>query len=110
MKLSVKWFDGTYPSFNLEIASGEGKEPFLTVKGCRIQSGKDGEFVSGPSTKGKNDKYWNHTFMSKEFSAVVLKIAKAAQPETAKPAPKPETKSATAKNGGFDSFEDDVPF
>ena len=109
MKLSIKWFDGKYPQFNLMIASQEGKDPFIEVKGCRIVSGSDGEFVSGPSTKGATGKYWNHIFMSKEFSEVVLRLAKATQPKQEQQ-PQQEKKPAPSNNGGFDDISGDIPF
>ena len=60
MEISIKWFDGAYPSFNVALASKPGNEPFLEIKSCRIVQGKDGEFVSPPSTKNaKTEKYWN---------------------------------------------------
>ena len=102
MHITVKWFDGKYPTFNLILSTKEGKEPFLEVKGCRIVSGKVGEFVSGPSTKGSNDKYWNHTYMSKDFSAVVLEKAKEAQPK--------QSDQKQSKSSGSDDFESDIPF
>lgn len=101
MEISIKWFDGQYPSFNVGIASKEGKEPFLEIKGCRIVQIKDGEFVAPPSTKGKNDKYWNHAYFSKDFAAVVLEKAKESQPkQQAKPEPKKS----------FDDLDDEIPF
>ena len=102
MEILVEWIDGTYPSFNLSLATKEGKDPFLVVKGCKIRSGKDGEFVAGPSTKGKDDKYWNHTYMSKEFSAVVLAKAKEIEP---KAAPEP-----VKKGHAMDDIDSDIPF
>jgi len=102
MEISVKWFDGQYPSFNVAITSQPGKDPFIEVKGCRIVQGKDGEFVAPPSTKGKNDKYWNHAYFSKDFAAVVLEKAKECQPQKSAPAKK------QAKDDDFDS--DSIPF
>lgn len=106
MEISVKWFEGKYPSFNVAISSQKGKEPFLEVKGCRIANGKNGEFVAPPSTKGNNDKYWNHAYFSPDFAAVLLGKAKEAMPATKhEPAPS----AAPAAKGNFDSF-DDLPF
>jgi DNA-binding cell septation regulator SpoVG len=104
MEISVKWFDGQYPQFNVSIASKPGNEPFLEVKGCRIVSGKDGEFVAPPSTKGKNDKYWNHAYFSKDFAAVVLEKAKECQPQ------KQQAQPAQKQTGGFSDMESDIPF
>lgn len=99
MNIEIKWFDGKYPSFNVALSSVEGKDPFLEVKGCRIVEGKDGEFVSTPSTKNeKTGKYWNHAYFSKDFSAVVLEKAKECQPRASKVSPKK------------DDFHDDIPW
>jgi DNA-binding cell septation regulator SpoVG len=85
MEIRTLWQDSTYPQFNLELASVEGAEAFLVVKGCRIVSGQKGDFVSGPATKGNTGKYWNHTYFGDKFSAAVLAKALATQP-SAKPA------------------------
>ena len=90
MKITVEHFPGTHPQFNVSLASAEGKEPFLTVKGCRIVDGTKGEFVSWPATKNeKTGKYWNHVWASDAFNAAVLQAAKDAAPKPAnrKPAP-----------------------
>ena len=103
MEISIKWFDGQYPSFNVALASKPGNEPFLEVKSCRIVEGKDGEFVSTPSTKNeKSGKYWNHAYFSKDFAAVVLEKAKESQPQKTQP------KQASKANDNFDS--DNIPF
>jgi DNA-binding cell septation regulator SpoVG len=100
MEIIIEWQDSKYPQFNLSLASKPGNDPFLVVKGCRIVDGKDGEFVSGPSTKGNTGKYWNHTYMSKDFAAVVLEKAKECQPNQQPP----------AKKQSNDNFDDDIPF
>ena len=104
MEIIIEWQDSKYPAFNLSLASKPGNEPFLVVKGCRIVDGKDGEFVSGPATKGNTGKYWNHTYMSKEFSAVVLEKAKECQPQKQAP-----TKQQS-HGDGFTDLSDDIPF
>jgi len=105
MDIIIKWFDGAYPTFNVALASKPGNEPFLEIKSCRIVQGKDGEFVSPPSTKNaKTDKYWNHAYFSKDFAAVVLEKAKESQPkEQSKPQPAKQT-------GQHDPFDDSIPF
>lgn len=105
MEISIKWFDGQYPSFNVALASKQGNDPFIEIKGCRIVKGKDGEFVSWPSSKKQNgDGYWNHVYASKGFAAVVLEKAKESQPKEAKQEARQE------KKGSFDNFDDDIPF
>lgn len=108
MEISIKWFDGAYPSFNVALASKAGNEPFLEIKSCRIVSGKDGDFVSPPSTKNaKTDKYWNHAYFSKDFAAVVLEKAKESQPKQQQS--KPQEKQSSPDRG-MDNFSDDIPF
>lgn len=85
MKVTTKWFPGQHPSFNVAIASDEGKEPFIEIKGCRIVNGSNGEFVSYPSRKDeRTGKYWNHVYGSDKFNAVVLSTALASMPQQAK--------------------------
>lgn len=99
MHISIKHFEGKYPSFNVSLHSKEGEEEFLTIKGCRIVSGAKGEFVSWPATKKDDGKYWNHVYASEAFAAAVMKKVKQS-------APKPPAQSS----GGFDGFEDDIPW
>jgi hypothetical protein len=81
MEVKVEWKEGTYPSFNVMIASKEGKDPFLTIRGCAIRKNKNGEeFVSFPSKKQENGEYWNHIMSSREFNTTVLKKAQDALP------------------------------
>ena len=100
MEINIRWFDGRFPSFNVEVASKAGNEPFVTVKGCRIVTGEDGDFVSAPSTKGDNGKYWSHAYFSKDFAAVVLERAKESMP-------KPQQAKQPSVSSDFDS---DIPF
>jgi DNA-binding cell septation regulator SpoVG len=101
MEISIEHFDGTYPSFNVSLSSAAGKKPFLVVKGCKIANGKDGEFVSGPSTKSqKTGDYWNHTFFSKEFGQAVLEKAQVGMPR----------QSSEPTRKAKPDFDGDVPF
>ena len=102
MKISVKHFAGQYPSFNVSLASSEGSEPFIEVKGCRIVNGSNGEFVSWPSRKQEDGKYWNHVYASEAFNNAVLREAKKSAPA---PAPKPRQTTGT----GFDNMDNDGP-
>lgn len=97
MKISIEHFQGERPQFNVSLASGEGKEPFLVIKGCRIVDGSKGQFVSWPAKKMESGKYWNHVFASEAFATAVLQ-------EALRSAPKPETKRAQAPS------DDDIPF
>lgn len=93
MKITIEHKDGKYPSFDV-LLWGEGEEPFLTVKGCRIVDGPKGAFVSFPATKNQTTgKYWNHCYASKAFGDAVLKKAMGA------PKPKPR----------IEQSDDDLP-
>lgn len=84
MNITVEWHD---KSFNVSLHAREGADAFLTIKGCRIVSGKDGEFVGFPATKSeKSGKWWAHVWGSEKFQAEVLRIANAAKPAAKAPA------------------------
>lgn len=104
MEITIRWFtDSKYPSFNVELASTPDRDPFITIKGCRIANSENGEFVGWPATKNQNTgKYWNHVYASKEFAEAVLEKAKEAQPKMT------EAKAKVADN--FDNFDSDISF
>jgi DNA-binding cell septation regulator SpoVG len=77
VEISIEWHG---EQFNLSLATKEGIEPFLSVKGCRIVSGSKGEFISYPSRKMDSGKYWNHVYGSEKFNAVVLSKANESRP------------------------------
>lgn len=85
MKIGIEWFEGERPQFNVTLASGEGKDPLLTIKGCRIVDGQKGAFVSWPAKKLDSGKYWNHVYASEAFAVAVLQEA---QKTRTKQAPK----------------------
>jgi DNA-binding cell septation regulator SpoVG len=58
--------------FNVSLSSAQGKEPFITVKGCRIVDGQKGRFVSWPARKLENGSYWRHVYASDGFQAAVI--------------------------------------
>lgn len=97
MKITIEHFPGERPQFNVSLASGEGKEPFLVIKGCRIVDGSKGQFVSWPAKKLESGKYWNHVFASEAFATAVLQ-------EAMRSAPKPATKRAMAEDDGLPPF------
>lgn len=86
MKIIVKWFND---QFNVGLASGEGREEFLSIKGCRIKSSDKGEFISWPSTRKDDNTYWRHAWGSDEFQAAVIREAKKSQPQEPKAASRP---------------------
>ena len=104
MDITVKHFEGQYPSFNIMLHSAPGSEPFLEIKGCKIVNGANGEFISYPSRKNENGKYWTHVYGGEKFNAAVLKKAKEGQ------APKPRQAPARSNSGGFEDMDSDVPF
>ena len=82
MNITIEHFGD---NFNVSISSKAGSEPFLKIRGCRIVSGGNGEFVSWPARKGQDGKWWNHVYASDAFNAAVLAEAKEAK-APAKPA------------------------
>jgi len=107
MEISIKHFDGQYPSFNIYLHGSPGADPFLEIKGCRIVKGSKGPFISYPAKKDANGKYWNHVYGGEKFNEAVLKKAQQA--------PKPSHDAAKArqlpKDSGFDDMQDDsIPF
>lgn len=79
MHINCTWFGD---SFNVELSSQQGREPFLAIKGCRIKDGQKGEFVSWPANppKQQGGKWWQHVYASEAFNVEVLKAAKASMP------------------------------
>lgn len=56
---SVNNYSDTVCFFNLWIKTAIG---IMCVNGCKIISNDDGSFISFPSYKGSNDKYYNHCY------------------------------------------------
>lgn len=84
MHISIKHFEGKFPSFNVMLSSAEGRDPFLEIKGCRIVSGANGDFVSWPATKNQaTGKYWSHVYASEAFNAAVMAEALKGAPKSA---------------------------
>lgn len=73
MHISIEHHDGKYPSFNVCLSSKEGKDPFLTIKGCQMKQGDKGEFIAYPAKKQDTGKWWNHVYATKEFNDAVIK-------------------------------------
>jgi hypothetical protein len=95
MNIEITWHGD---QFNVELASKEGAEAFLSIKGCRIVDGSKGPFVSWPATKNQQSgKWWNHVWASEKFAAVVLSKANDAR------------KPARAGGGARDD-DGDIPF
>lgn len=47
----------------------------VTIYGCKVIEGKNGDFVSFPSHKGKDGKYYNHAYikLSEEDTDAIVK-------------------------------------
>lgn len=84
MKITVQQFDN---QFNVGLASKEGADPFLTIKGCRVVDGSKGRFVSWPAKKMESGKYWQHVYANEAFQRAVLEAYDEAAPKTRKAAP-----------------------
>ena len=102
MEVKVEWFDGQWPSFNVSLATKEGKDPFIVIKSCSIVKGKNGDFVKFPSKKKEDGSYFNFIYASREFGEVVLKKAQASFPER-------KVDEPTRKNSVID-MDSDIPF
>lgn len=81
MKISIEHHND---QFNVALSSGEGKEAFLVIKGCRVKESDRGRFISFPSRKLDGGKYWNHVYASEGFQAAVLAELDKAQPKPAR--------------------------
>jgi DNA-binding cell septation regulator SpoVG len=94
VKITIEHHDN---QFNVLLATAEGREPFLTIKGCRIVSGQKGEFVSWPAKKNESTgKWWNHVYASDGFQKAVIDAVNASQPKAAPQRPKDESWRAGA--------------
>jgi len=78
MHIKIVWFND---SFNIGLASKEGADEFLSIKGCRLKEHEGKEFISFPSQKNeKTGMWWNHVWGSDKFQSVVIEAAKMAKP------------------------------
>jgi hypothetical protein len=89
--------------FNINLSSKPGAEAFLSIKGCRLVDGDQGQFIGYPATKNANTgKWWRHAWGSDKFNAAVLEKVLASQPRQ------------PARSGGGRQRQDDdmsdVPF
>lgn len=51
----------------------------VTVYGCNVLEGKNGDFISFPSYKGKDGKFYNHVYIpltDKEQEGILLDVEK----------------------------------
>jgi len=85
-------------TFGVGFCKEAGQEPFFVMKGCRLANGANGPFVSGPSTKMDDGKWFNYSYFDKKFSEYVTGLAQKAV-EAAPAAPKAQAAAS-----------DDIPF
>lgn len=78
MKITIEHHND---QFNVALSSGEGKEPFLTIKGCRVKDSDRGRFISFPARKLDSGKWWNHVYASEGFQAAILAELDKGQPK-----------------------------
>ena len=117
MEIRTIWQNGQYPSFNIELATTQGGDAFMVLKGCQIKNGPNGPFISVPSKKNEQTgKYWNHAYLSEQFAAVVLAKAEAAQSAPQRPAPdkagqwKAAAPKAPQRQAAPTEDDSDIPF
>ena len=79
MKISIEHHGD---QFNVALSSAEGKEPFLTIKGCRLKDSDRGRFISFPARKLDSGKWWNHVYASEGFQAAILTELDKSQPKS----------------------------
>ena len=49
----------------------------VTIYGCRVVEGKNGDFISFPQKKGNDGKYWNIAYVKltdDEFKAIIAEV------------------------------------
>ena len=104
MKITCEWYPGARPQFNVSLSSAEGKQPFVTIKGCRLVTGSSGQFVSWPAQKNESTgKWWNHVYASEAFGLAVLE-------EAQKSMPKEDTRTQSERRPKPPVVDDSVPF
>ncbi len=109
MHVSIEHFRGEYPNFNVSLHTHESSPAFIVIKGCKFMHGVNGEFVSWPSRKDGNGKFWNHIYASNDFNAHVMQLAKTGAPSEPVPSPAP-ARSRPPTAPSFDDFDSDLPF
>lgn len=107
MEIVIKWFDGKWPTFNIELATKAGNDPFITIKGCSLREHNGKEFIGFPSKKMESGKYWSHVFASDDFQRVIIEKAKVGMPKHEKEASKASNQDV---KGSFDNSDSNIPF
>ena len=94
---------GRFTFYTVELATAEGKDPFLTLKDLKIRDGSKGRFVSFPGYKDDKDKWWHYVYASDAFQVELIKAMDAATPK--------DTRThAERKKPTLAEMDDDIPF
>lgn len=88
MKINITNYNAERRTFNVELASKDGAEPFLIIRDCRVMDGANGRFVSYPARKMDSGKWWNHVRGSDAFNSAVLTAVETVAPKDAPPSAK----------------------
>lgn len=82
MKITAKMREaGKWTFYDVMLATSEGKEPFLTIKDCKMIEGSKGTFVGFPSRKDAQDKWWPMVYGSDEFQAAIITAMRSVEPD-----------------------------
>ena len=71
-------------TFGIAIHKKGEEKPFMVMKNCKMASGQNGAFATGPSIKMDDGKWFNLLFMGREFGDYVTKLAQEAMPASKK--------------------------
>ena len=58
---------GRFTFYTVELATAEGKDPFLTLKDLKIRDGSKRRFVSFRGYTGDKHKWWHSLYASEAF-------------------------------------------
>jgi DNA-binding cell septation regulator SpoVG len=73
---------GKYTFYTVSLASSAGKEPFMSIKDCKLIEGSKGAFVGFPSRKDDKDKWWPMVWANDAFQVEVVKAMRASTTDT----------------------------
>ncbi len=100
-KMNVGPWGKTLAYFSLKTSEG------LIVKGFKLIDGSNGVFVGPPSKKGKDEKFYDDVYLTKELRSEIRDLANAAYTKGGGEAPVSNDKQASDEPPGE---YDDIPF
>jgi DNA-binding cell septation regulator SpoVG len=68
MEIKDKRMGGNTEFFTVVLDNG------VEIKGCKVATGKNGPFIAGPSSKGKDDKWYPHVFIPGKVGDAILAL------------------------------------